>query len=168
MFFRMLWLCLVSCILAGQSMEWNGRQIFHSPSWQFSSVSFPFHTKNLPFHIPFHIKFSSIFHSILPYQSKFRPEATRSLYCTYATLSVPLQVVACKGKQRGMVRYISSLIWITIAMSYHKNSLSMKILTTQSIGNRLMGMQLSTNFNDCKFVITKTMKFGAAKLPKTF
>ena len=45
-------------------MEWNGRRFFHIPYWQFSSIPFPFHTKNLPFHSI--LKFSSIFHSILP------------------------------------------------------------------------------------------------------
>ena len=72
---------------------------------------FIFHTGNfLPFHIPIHtkifhcifhsiLKFSSIFHFILPYQDKFRPEATRNLHCTFATLSVSLEVVARKGKQ---------------------------------------------------------------------
>ena len=34
------------------------------------------------------LKFSPIFHSILPYQGKFKPEATRSLYCIFATLSI--------------------------------------------------------------------------------
>ena len=27
-------------------MEWNGRQFFHIPYWQFSSIPFPFHTKS--------------------------------------------------------------------------------------------------------------------------
>ena len=46
----------------GHGMEWNGRRFFHIPYWQFSSISFPFHTKNLPFHtkiffhIPLHTK----------------------------------------------------------------------------------------------------------------
>ena len=31
----------------------------------------------------------------------FGPEATRNLYCNFATLRTPLQVVACKGKQYG-------------------------------------------------------------------
>ena len=31
-----------------------------------------------------------------------------------------------------------------------------------------MGMQLCIGFNNCKFIITQTMKFGIAKLPKTF
>ena len=34
--------------------------------------------------------FPSIFHSILSYQGMFKPEATRNLYCIFATLSVPL------------------------------------------------------------------------------
>ena len=37
-------------------MEWNGRRFFHIPYWQFSSIPFPFHIKNLPCHIPFHTK----------------------------------------------------------------------------------------------------------------
>ena len=37
-------------------MVWNGRRFFHIPYWQFSSIPFPFHTKNLPFRIPFHTK----------------------------------------------------------------------------------------------------------------
>ena len=40
-----------------------------------------------------------MFHSILPYQDKFRPEATRNLHCTFATLSVSLKVAAREGKQ---------------------------------------------------------------------
>ena len=31
-----------------------------------------------------------------------------------------------------------------------------------------MCMQLCTGFNDCKFAITQAIKFGIAKLPKTF
>ena len=50
----------------------------------------------LLFHFHSILKFSSIFHSIIPYQGKFRPEATRNLHCTFATLSVLLQ-----GKQYG-------------------------------------------------------------------
>ena len=62
----------------------------------------PFHTKNLSFRIPFHTKLSSIFHFILSYQKdKFRPEDTRNLYCTFVTLSVPLQVVARESNQYG-------------------------------------------------------------------
>ena len=37
-------------------MTWNGRQFFHLPYWQFSSIPFPFDTKNIPFHISFHTK----------------------------------------------------------------------------------------------------------------
>ena len=68
-----------------------------------------FHIGNfLPFHFHsilkiFHslLKFSSIFHFILPYQGKFRPEATRNLYCTFEMQNVPLQVVAREGKEYG-------------------------------------------------------------------
>ena len=76
-----------------------------------------FHTGNfLPFHLYyvlkiFHsiLKFSSIFCSILPYQGKFRPKATPNLHCTFATLSVPSQVVACEGKQYGTMYLIPYL-----------------------------------------------------------
>ena len=57
---------------------------------------FPFSVLGNFFHSIFN--FFSIFHSILPYQSKFGPEATLCLYCTFVTLSVPSQVVACEGK----------------------------------------------------------------------
>ena len=53
---------------AEQGMVWNGRRFFHIPYWQFSSIPFPFHTKNLPFHIPFHTKifFDIPFHISIP------------------------------------------------------------------------------------------------------
>ena len=92
-------------------MEWNGRQFFHILFWQF----FPFH---------FHSTLK-IFHSILTFQGKFRPKTMLNLYCTFATLSVFLLVVA----HEGMVNCISSHIWSTIAMTYHKNSLSINIST---------------------------------------
>ena len=50
-----------------------------------------FHTDNfLPLHL--HSMLNFYLYSI-PYQGKFRPKATRNLYQTFATLSVPLQVV---------------------------------------------------------------------------
>ena len=53
---------------AGHGIEWNGRRFFHIPYWQFSSIPFPFHTKNLSFHIPFHTKifFHIPFHTSIP------------------------------------------------------------------------------------------------------
>ena len=45
------------------------------------------------------LKFSSMFHSTFPYQGNFQPEVMRNLYCTFATLSVSLQVVASEGMQ---------------------------------------------------------------------
>ena len=65
-----------------QGMVWNGRRFFHIPYWQFSSIPFPFYTKNLPFHtkIFFHI------HSILPYQRNFRLEAMQRVFCCFAPL----------------------------------------------------------------------------------
>ena len=55
------------------------------------------------FHSIFHsiLKFSFIFHSILPYQDKLRPKATRNLNSTFAMLSLPLQVVPREGKHYG-------------------------------------------------------------------
>ena len=58
-------------VQAGHGIKWNGRWFFRIPYWQFFFILFPFHIKNLPFHIPFHTKFSSIFHSKLPYQKNF-------------------------------------------------------------------------------------------------
>ena len=63
----------------------------------------------LPFYFHFILKFSSIFHSILPYQGKFRLEPTRNLHCTFATLSVLLQVVAHEGEQYGAIHLIPYL-----------------------------------------------------------
>ena len=54
------------CQQSGHGMDWNGRRFFHIPNWQFSSILFPFHTKNLPFHIPFHTKI--FFH--IPFHTK--------------------------------------------------------------------------------------------------
>ena len=39
----------------------------------------------------------------------FRLEATCDLYCTFATLSLPLQVVGRKGKQYSMMHLIPYL-----------------------------------------------------------
>ena len=81
-------------------MEWNGMEDYFSLFHTGNFLPFHFHFVLKIFHSIFHslLKFSPIFHSILPYQGKFRPEATRTLYCTFATLSVPLQEVAHKGK----------------------------------------------------------------------
>ena len=46
---------------------------------------------------------------LLPNQGKFRPEATRNLYCTFATLSVLLREVARESKQYGMIHLIPNL-----------------------------------------------------------
>ena len=75
-------------------MGWNGKQFFHIPYLQFSFISFPFHTK---------ILFRT------PYQGKFRPEAVHNLYCTFPTLSVPLEVVICEGKQYSTMHLIPFL-----------------------------------------------------------
>ena len=79
--------------LPGHGMEWK--------------TIFPYSIWAIFFHSI--LKYSSIFHSILPYQGNFKPEATRSLYCIFATLSVPLQVVACEGKQYGTMHLIPYL-----------------------------------------------------------
>ena len=133
-------------------MVWNGMEddfsIFHTGNF------FPFHFRSIPliFHFIFHsilkfssifhsiLKFSSIFHSILPYHGKyyyiipyhgkFRPVATRNLYCTFATLSIPLQVVARKDRQYDTMHLITYLKHYHNELLYHKNSLSIKISTT--------------------------------------
>ena len=95
--------------------------IFHTGNF----LPFRFHTKNHLFHSK--RKFSSIFHFILPYQRKIRPEATRNLYCTFARLSVPLQVVAHEGKQYGtmhLIRYLkhySNDSTVPQKFTHHKN-----------------------------------------------
>ena len=90
--------------------------------WNVKENDFPiFYTGNfLPFHFYFilkivhfifhsSLKFSSIFHSLLSYQDKFRPEATRNLNCTFATLSVPSQVAARESKQYGTMDLVPYL-----------------------------------------------------------
>ena len=46
---------------------------------------------------------------MLPYQCKFRHQAMRDLYCSFATLSEPLQVVAGEGKLYGTMHLIPYL-----------------------------------------------------------
>ena len=46
---------------------------------------------------------------MLPYHGMFRSKTARNLYCTFATLSVTLQVVAHKGKQYGTMHVIQYL-----------------------------------------------------------
>ena len=65
--------------------------IFHSGNF------LSFHTKNLPFHSI--LKFSSIFHFILPYQRAFILGATQRITRTVVMLSVPSLVVTCESKQ---------------------------------------------------------------------
>ena len=93
--------------LPQQGMVFNEMEddfsIFHGGNF------LPFYTKNLPFHISFHTKIFLHLPSILPYQGKFRPEATCNLHCILATLSVHLQVVARKGKQYGTMHLIPYL-----------------------------------------------------------
>ena len=78
-------------------MKWKTIFPYSIPYWQFSSI--PFDTKI----------FHSVFHTSIPIQGKFRPEATRNLYCTFATLSAPLQVVAREGKQYGTMPLVPYL-----------------------------------------------------------
>ena len=94
----------------GHDMEWKTIFPYFILAIFFHSI---FQSILKIFHSIFHsiLKLSSIFHSILPYQDKFRPEATRNLHCTYATLSISLKVAACKGKQyRTILTHISSTI----------------------------------------------------------
>ena len=99
---------------------------------------------------PFHYKLSSIFHSILSYQNKFRPEVMRN----FATLSVPSGLAAREDKQYGRMHLVPYLKHYRNQL-YHKNSLRMKISTTYLTDISLTGR---TGFNDCKFVITITME----------
>ena len=72
------------------------------------------------------LTFSSIFHFILSYQGKFKPEAIRNLYCTFATLSIPLQVVAREGKQHGAMHLIPHL-------KHYRNELPKKFTQHENI-----------------------------------
>ena len=71
-----------------QGMVWNGMEddfsIFHTDNF------FPFHFHSILkiFHSIFHsiLKFSSISHSILPYQRNFRLEAMQRIFCCFASL----------------------------------------------------------------------------------
>ena len=148
-------------------MVWNGMKdfsIFHTGSF----LPLHFYSILKIFHSIFHfiLKFSSIFHSILPYQDKFRPKATRSLCCTFAMLSVTLQVVAREGKQYGKMH----LIWY---WKHFRNVLraTTKIPSTwkyQPRNEQTIGLPVCiAEFNDCKFVITPTKTFVIVKLPKT-
>ena len=107
-------------------MEWNGKRFFHIPYWQFSSIPLPFHTKNLPFHFPFHTKifFHIPFHTSIPMW--FRQSATRNLYCTFATLSMPSQIVAREGKQHSTIDLIPHL-------KHYRNELPEKFTQHENI-----------------------------------
>ena len=91
----------------------NKSYVFLARAWygmEWKTI-FPYSIRAIFFHSIFHsiLKFSPIFHSILPYQGNFKLEATRSLYCVFATLSVPLQVVARDGKRYGTMHLIPYL-----------------------------------------------------------
>ena len=68
--------------------------IFHTGNF------LPFHTTNLPIHISFHTKI--FFH--IPFHAKVNLDRKESIICI-----VPLQVVAHKGKQFGMMHFIQYL-----------------------------------------------------------
>ena len=73
---------------ACQGMVWNGMEddfsIFHTDNF----LPFHFHSILKIFHFIFHsiLKFSSIFHSILPYQKNFRLEAMQRTFWCFASL----------------------------------------------------------------------------------
>ena len=115
-------LCKVSLVQAWNGME-NDFSVFHTGYF----LLFYFYSILKILYSIFHsiLKFSSVFHSITLPQGKLRPEATRNLYCNVkrtfgSSRSRRLAVIS-------MVQY-TSLILSTIAMTYHKNSLSIKIL----------------------------------------
>ena len=107
-------------------MDWKTIFPYSIPEIFFHSVSIPYQKSFIPYSTSI-LKFSFIFHSILPYQGKFKPEATRNLNCNFATLRVLLQVIAHECKQYGAIHLIPYLKHI--AMTYHENSFSIKITT---------------------------------------
>ena len=115
---QLAWYCAMLCIvltafvfLPFVTRAWYEMQddfsIFHTGNF----FSFHFHSilKIFPFHIPFRAKiFLHIpLHTSIP--RKFPPKVMHNLYCTLATLSIPLQVVARESKQYGMMHLISYL-----------------------------------------------------------
>ena len=64
-----------------------------------------------------------------PNQGKFRPEATRNLYCSFARLSVPLQVVGHEGKQYGAMHFIRYL-------KHYRNDRPQKFTQHKNINHR--------------------------------
>ena len=116
-------------------MEWE--MIF-----PYSILAIFFHSILKIFHSILKFSYRYIFHSIA-YQGKFRPEAmhTYTLYCTFATLSVLLQVVTHEGKQCGsLVHLIPYLKHYRNALGYYKNSLSIQI-SSIGVANFLIGGQ---------------------------
>ena len=105
-------------------MVWNGMEddfsLFHTGNF------LPFHFTLKIFNSIVHsvLEFSSIFHSILRYQGKFRPEATRNLHRTFATLSVLQQ-----GKQYGAMHLIPYL-------KHYRNDLPQKFTQHKNINHR--------------------------------
>ena len=78
------------------------------------------------------LKFPSIFHSILSYQGKFIPKATSNLYCTFATLNVPLKVVARESKH-GTMHFIPY-------SKHYRNEIPLKFTQYENI-NHLINKQ---------------------------
>ena len=127
-----------------QGMVWNGRRFFHIPFWKFSSIPFPFHTKNLPFHFPFHttiffhipfrssIPFSIPYYNFLPYSipyfhTKVSLDRKRRVICIAFLQRLAYSLLLPVIAQYGAIHLIPYLRHI--AMTYHKNSLSIKIST---------------------------------------
>ena len=71
----------LTCVVEG--MVWNGRRfsIFHTGNF----LPFCFYSILKIFHSIFHliVKFSSIFHSILPHQRNFRVEVMQRIFCCF-------------------------------------------------------------------------------------
>ena len=103
-------------------MVWNGMEddfsIFHTGNF------LPFHFHSLLKIFLSIFNFSSIFHSILSYQEKFRPEAMRNFCCTFTTLSVILPLVAHEGKQYRTIHLIPYL-------KHYRNDLPVPLKLTQ-------------------------------------
>ena len=120
--------------------------IFHTGSF----LPFHFHSTLKVFHSI--LEFSSIFHSILPYHGKFRPEATRNLYCIFATLAVPLHVVTRKGKQCGTMHSSLRINTEFNRKSKERSSFLWQIITCSLINLLTIPVRNFQRFSDRSFV----------------
>ena len=148
-----------------QGLVWNGMEddfsIFHTGNF----LPFHFHPILKIFQSIFHSipKFFSIFYSILPYQDKL----DRKLGVICIVLFQCWAYLCKLAKVSTLEQCISCHIRSTIAVSYNKihSAWEYQRLNQPAIS---WTVSVCTGFIDCKFIVTPTMKFGRAKLPKTF